>query len=252
MTCYRRGVTGWLRVAICLLIGCKAAKDYAVETYDERRGVARQEVTAAAREEAARPPTPRPAGSGLRPGKYRLGSLRVAAFEKTARGEAWDDAPGVAPDFKVRVYVDDRSIASCKAADDRIESGCSFDEVDIEITASSTIELTVFDRDNLLDDFVGRAKLDGPRDWGTGLEMPLVPAGRLRFASVTLTALPTWWQEHWGVLLFGVGCATVGVGGWTLLSRRTERKRASGEPHCRSCGARLANYAKCSDCGAEQ
>jgi hypothetical protein len=246
---------GWLRVgvALCLLSGCKAARQYAEKQYDERRAEEVKAENVAAREEAERPPTPRPSGPGLAPGKYKLKALSVAAFTTTARNKAWDDAPGAEPDMHVLVNVDGKQITRCKPTDDRFAGLCTFDDVEFEITATSTIMFDVLDRDSLLDDPIGKATLDDPSAWGVGMEMQLVPTRRLKSASITLARVPTWWDLHGTNVLVFAGLLVVGIaGGIALSNRREKRKVSSAGRICGACGARLANYAKCSDCGADQ
>lgn len=254
---------GWFSVALVLLIGCKAAREYAEKRYDERRAAEAQE-DAAAREEAARPPTPMPNGPGLAPGTYRVSAARVEVFRTTSANKAWDLAPdgdpAAAPDLGVRVRVDGKTVGDCKLGEDRYEDRCTFDadDAELELTDDTTLELAVIERDSLLDDPVGTAKLPGrPAAWGTGMELQLEPQQRVKFAWVTLERVPTWWEKHGTtVLLFG-GLFVVVTGGLIWLSsqyekRKQKRAAANAGQRCVTCGARLANYAKCSDCGAEQ
>jgi hypothetical protein len=255
---------GWLRVVAALGVlgvGCQAAREYAENTYDDRRAQERKqaedEEAAIARADAERPPTPRPTGPGLTPGTYRLKTLVAEAFPTTVRGKGWDDAPGAEPDLEMTVSVDGKRVVRCKAANDQLEGRCTFedddDDAEIEIGTASRIELAVIDRDSIVDDPIGTATLDGSEAWGTGIEMQLVPKGRLKSASIMIARVPTWWDLHGTTVLVFAGLVVVGTTGAIVLSnRRTQRKRAQAGKRCGACGARLANYAKCSDCGADQ
>ena len=242
--------SGWLSCVIAL-IGCKAARDYAEHKYDERRApeLARERV--AEQEEIDRPPTPRPAGSGLVAGTYRLREVRVAVFPLNKRGNAWDDPPDSSPDPRIEIKVDGKTHASCTRKD-TIDVQCTFDDVEIELGVKSLIVVEVVDKDTIVDDPIGVAVLDDPSTWGPGIEMPMVPNGRIRSAIVVLGLPPTWWSEN-GKLAIGSGVGAIALFGIVFYARTSRRSKAPTRTRCCSaCGARLANYAKCSDCGAVQ
>jgi hypothetical protein len=201
-------------VALVVALGaCKAARDLADKAekkYDERRAVEKEAERAAedvaAKEEAERPPAPKPSGPGLASGKYRVREVRVAVMQTTRKGRAWDDAPGIEPDVVVRVRVDGKQVAKCETQES-FAAHCKLD-VEIELHGGSKLELDVTDRDSIVDDLIGKATLDSPSSWGTGIELPFQPTGRVTTASLTLGAPPTWWSLHSSRVL-GLGAGIV-------------------------------------------
>lgn len=254
--------SGWLSgVVVAVVIGssggCKAARDYAEKKYEERRApeiaAERSAEERAAQEEAERPPTPRPGGSGLDAGKYFLRAVKVDVFATNRRGNAWDDPPDTTPDLGIEVKVDGKRVASCKRPE-VTAAECTFEDVEIELGATSSIVVEVVDKDTLVDDPIGTAMLEDPSAWGGDIEMSMVPRSRIRSAAVVLGLPPSWWDKY-GRYAIGLGVGAIAIFGamYFLGTRRKSSKTAAKSARtCSACGARLANYAKCSDCGAEQ
>lgn len=241
--------------AIVALAGCKAAREYAEKKYDERRAEERaQERDAearATRQEAERPPVPALHGPGVPAGRYRITAVRVAAFATDRKDRPWDTAPGELPDLEVRIAIDGAAVGGCKFEDDRAVGRCALD-LEVDLPAGATITLDVRDRDNLVDDPMGRATLAEPGTWDLGVELPMVPAGRILSASITIAPIPTWWDLHRHRMLglgAGIGLALGVVG----LFRRSLLPPPPPRPRCAHCQALLREQiGKCPECGAVQ
>jgi len=259
--CYVRSVSSGWHVAVTTIValcGCKAAREYAEKRYDERRTVEKAEERAAedraAKQEADRPPPPKPNGPGITAGTYRITNIRVAAFATTRKDKPWDDAPGEEPDLAVKIRLDGDTVGTCRPNDNAVNAHCTLD-LEVELRESSELSLEVVDRDTLVDDPIGTATLTDPSTWGTRMELPMVPASRIRSASIVIATPPTWWDLHRSRMIglcAGIGLA-ISVVGLFRRSLMPPPPAPAPLPRCSHCRALLGDsLAKCSECGAVQ
>lgn len=230
-----------------LLSGCKQAREWAERRAEERREEKKEADAVHATEPA--PIVAYPDGPGLSPGAYKLVEVQVEALPTTAKGKAWDDAPGDAPDLEIVVHVDGERIVRCKAGADTLVGRCKLHD-EVRIDAASRIQLTVFDADTAFDDVIGHATLSDPTRWGTGMAMPLVPAERVRSATLILARGATWWDVH-RFQLIGVAGGIAFALGVLGMWRSSLLPPPPTVPHCAYCDALLAAAdQKCPSCGA--
>jgi len=234
-----------LVVCVTAVPACKQAREWA----DRKDGEAREVPTS----EAA-PSHVRPNGPGLPSGEYRIVEVRVEAKSTTGRNRPWDEPPGEMPDLEIRIRVGDQLSERCALPENHTTGRCRLD-LAFQLEAETQIELDIVDVDSILDDRVGTATLTQPSSWGTGMDLPLQPSGRLRAATIVLGLPPTWWELHRGRLIgFGAGVALA----LTVLGRfRRSLMPAPAPPlpipKCTHCGAVLgAELAMCKHCGAVQ
>ena len=245
---------------------CKAAKDFAAKRRAEREAAGSQAgpgggsaTTAAESEpEASKPPPPppRPVGPGLAPGRYRVVEVDVEVEARNGR-KSWDRSFGSnpAPDLIVKVRADSQVIATCNAGDDTTRGRCRLDAA-FELDERTRIELEVVDDDGDGDfDAIGGAAMTDPSWWGLGYELPLLPSGKVRAASLVLRAAPSWWALYGArVIAFGLGvAAALGVAGLFRRSLLVADPAAPPKPRCTHCGALIRrNRSRCANCGAVQ
>jgi len=240
-------------VAIVLAGGCKKAREWA-EKHNAERKAERERVELVHAAEPA-PIRARPNGPGLRPGKYRMIELHVEALPTNERGKPWDppSEPDPDPDLEITIAVGEKR-HSCRLPENRIEGRCKL-AFEIAIDDATRIDVNVVDRDALVDDPIGTATLEDPSRWGTKMELPLIPNGRVRAATIVLVRGPTWWDLY-GARMIGL-CAggvlallTIGSFRRTFLPPPPPPPRV---PACTHCGAILgASVTKCTNCGAVQ
>lgn len=251
------GATGMsarhILVVVALASACKKTGEWVEKRASERK-VERERVAAV---HAAEPAQIRekPNGPGLTPGKYRLVELRLEALPTTERGMPWDppSEPDPGPDLEIQINIG-KLARTCRLPENTFAGRC---ELDLEFTldAASRIDVEVIDDDAFVDDPVGRATLEEPARWGVGMTLPMMPAGRLRGATVVLVRAPTWWALY-GARVLGA-CVGSALALFVVFSfRRTflpppaPPKRA---PTCTHCGVLLgSSLTKCTHCGAAQ
>jgi hypothetical protein len=242
-------------VAVALGGGCKKAREWAEKRSVERKAE-RERVEAV---HAAEPLPARvlPDGPGVSSGTYHVVELRIEALPTDTRGKAWDPAgPEQDPDLEVTVSVGKKR-ESCRLPNNRLEGRCQLD-LEIAIDWSTRIDMDVIDRDDLVDDPVGTAALESPSRWGTEMDLPMMPSGRLRSATIVLKRGPSWWDLY-GARVIGLCAgsvlALIAIGSFrkTFLPPPPPSPPAPRIPACSHCGAVLAASATmCTNCGAVQ
>ncbi len=248
----------WLTVA-----GCDTVKREAAELQERLRRDGDAGPGAAASEDVFDDPPPSSQPLGLRPGRYRLRAAGATVTRRNAAGQAWDLVGGAGPDPELTVTLDGRRVAACPAAVDATRVLCPL-EVEVALTASSELAITVVDDDLTGDQPIGDAiGRELTRTGRAGVLHKLTQRGQVTSAVVELIAVPpppSPWAKHRG-LLWGLG---VGVGagvlvvlafGSALLTRTMVVPRApsSVDWTCAFCDHRNpGGAAACGECGARR
>jgi hypothetical protein len=247
-------------VAWLAVVGCDSVKREAAELHERLRSE-RGAGAAAEAEDVFDDPPPGPAG--LRPGRYRLRAVGATVTRRNAAGRAWDLIDGAGPDPELTVTLDGRRVAACPAAVDVTRVLCPLD-VEVALTASSELAITVVDDDLTGDQPIGDAVgRDLTRTGRAGVLHKLVPRGQVTSAVVELIAVPpppSPWAKHRG-LLWGLGLG-VGAGvlivlafGSALLTRTMVLPLApsTSDWTCAFCDHRNpSGAAACGECGARR
>lgn len=195
-----------------------------------------------------------PSATGLRPGDYRVVELQIAVLPTTRRNRPWDEAPGEAPDLVARIRINGAKAVTCSLPQDTVSGKCRLDHAFV-LDETSQIELDIVDRDTVIDDPIGTARLADPARWSTGVALPLVVSGRLESVTITLARAPTWWDLH-RTRLLGLGGGIVlalGVLGGFRRSLMPPPPAPRAPARCSHCQVLLGDdLRKCSHCGAAQ
>lgn len=207
--------------------GCARARQWADEHAAERD--AERARAAAVHASEPSPIHAIPNGHGLPAGRYRIVDVRVEALPTDERGRPWDpdSDPDPAPDLRVTVTAGSVH-GTCRIPDNRFEGRCTLG-LEIEINAATRIDVDVVDRDPIIDDPIGGAKLEDPQRWDTEMVLPMMPSGRLRAAALVLARVPGWWAIYYlRVVGLASGVAVVLV--LLALFRRTFFATGPDEP----------------------
>lgn len=163
--------------------------------------------------------------------RAKLHEVRVEVSEKNGV-ENWDPK-GNLPDLEIVVRQDGDRIGSCDVVHDALAGTCTLDE-DVEANGTSTVDVTVEDRDSVIDDPIGRASLlvpdEGTQTWsGTGT---------LRKVEIDVTSIAPAHTRLWPGLLGIVAGVFAALAAWFLILRE---HLGSGEP-VRVAGARAITW----------
>jgi hypothetical protein len=230
--------------------GCKKLAEVGEKIGERREPIAEADVEP----EPPPAPPPVPTGPGLAPGKYTLTELRVEVAASNGKRERWDDKLGPDPDLVVDLRVDGTTKAICRSPESTV-ARCR-PNIEIAIDGGSAFDLTVVDEDPIDDDEIGSAALRDPSRWGTAIDLPMAPTGRVRAASVRFAPIPTWWELNRVPMLgLGIGIAAallvVGLFRRTLLAPDPEPPPPPPPPRCTHCDALIvAGELTCRKCGA--
>ena len=123
-----------------------------------------------------------------------LHEVRVEVSEKNGV-ENWDPK-GTLPDLEIVVRQAGDRVGRCAVVENSLTGTCTLDET-IKATATSSIEITVEDRDSVIDDPIGHASIavpeSGSATW-TG-------TGTLREVEISVVAMPPAYERLWPGLL---------------------------------------------------